>query len=136
MAKTMNIKKWIIILICFIAFLGACSIFFSSYAKPTVRQEIKNPIFTIGDENYALALNDGKNVVKFGSLPFGIYSGGLAFPNQQAAILYLERMDKPKQGWNIYQLSGDFEQDTYVKEGQRYINKSLLVIPTGNIDEQ
>ena len=127
MAKR-RILKWLIgLLACFII-LATCSFLgFQSYATPTIRENVGSPIYTIGDPGYAKAIENGKNIVKFGPLPFGFYTGGIAFENQQDADLYITG-NKKNDGWGVYRLSGDFEIDTYEYEGQTYINKSLLVL--------
>ena len=57
----------------------------NNYATPVQRNDIQRPLYTVGDPNYAVALDEGKNIVKFGRLPFGIYPGGLAFDDPQDA---------------------------------------------------
>lgn len=104
---------------------------FSSYATPTIRTSIEAPIFTIGDANYAVAMSEGRKVVKFGPLPLGIYPGGMAFKDRDSADRHLDTMGKRSDGWKVYRLSGEFLQDTYDSGGQSYINKSLLVIESG-----
>ena len=101
---------------------------FTAYATPFRRENIKTPIFTIGDGNYAAAMNNGKNVVKFGPLPLGFYSGGVAFENREAAWSHLVKLGKQDDGWGVYSLSGDFQLDTYQIDGRAYIDKSLLVV--------
>ncbi len=106
----------------------AAGIIFNSYATPTFRESIQVPIFTVGDQNYSRAIDSGKNVVKLGPLPLGIYSGGIAFRNYEGAAKHLKSLHKQDAGWGVYRLSGDFQLDTYECEGQTYINKSLLVV--------
>ena len=98
-----------------------------SYATPTIRDDIKAPLYTIGDANYASALADGKSIVKFGRSPFGIYPGGVAFDNTEDANAHLAAIGKKELGWKVYVLSGDFGQDTVLIGDQHYTNKSLLV---------
>ena len=73
-------------------------------------------------------MNSGKNVVKFGPLPLGLYTGGVAFENREDALGYLVELGKQNDGWDVYRLSGDFRLDTYQVDGRAYIDKSLLVV--------
>lgn len=100
--------------------------------NPTLRTKIDKPVFTIGDIGYHQALEQGRNVVKFGQMFWGIYPGGLAFESSEEAINFTrshqEILNDFSSGWSIYELSGDLAQDTYQKGNQRYLNKSLLVV--------
>ncbi|MEH6473681.1 MAG: hypothetical protein V7752_20855 [Halopseudomonas sp.] len=95
------------------------------------RTEISQSIFTIGDANYQQALNEGKNIVKFGQMFWGLYPGGLAFSDPSKAEAFIRSnksvLDKFSSGWAIYELSGDLILDTEQMGKQRYLNKSLLV---------
>ena len=104
------------------------ALFLRSWATPLIRDDISKKLFTVGDETYATALADGKNVVKFGSLPFGIYPGGVAFDDVGAARDHLTELGKADSGWAVYELSGDFEKDTYDVGGSHYTDKSLIVV--------
>ena len=92
----------------FVAIVGIGGLALKNYATPLQRDNIAVPLYTVGDANYAAALAEGKNIVKFGRLPFGIYQGGLAFKNPLDAREYLRRIGK-EADWGVYQLSGDFE---------------------------
>ena len=98
---------------------------------PMKRTEISQAIYTIGDGNYKTALNDGKNIVKFGPMFWKLYPGGMAFatPNQARDFIQnnKEGLDQFSSGWAIYQLSGDLSLDTYQIDKQRYLNKSLFI---------
>lgn len=98
---------------------------------PFERISINNPIFTIGDKNYQKALDEGKSVVKFKDMFWGLYPGGLAFKSVKEAKEYLkknqETFDKFSSSWAIYELLGDYKLDTKVVKNQRYINKSLFI---------
>lgn len=100
--------------------------------NPVQRTDINQSIFTIGDANYQQALSDGKNIVKFGQMFWGLYPGGLAFSTPSEALAFTRAnqnaLDKFSSGWAIYELSGDLDQDTYLKGNKRYLNKSLLVV--------
>jgi hypothetical protein len=109
---------------------------FSSFATPLRRETIQTPIYTIGDGNYSRALDDGKNIVKFGPLPLGLYTGGIAFDNQEDAWNHLREVGKQNDGWGVYRLSGDFDLDTYQTGARRYTDKSLLVIARSDRDGQ
>ena len=98
-----------------------------NYATPKQRDDIETALFTVGDENYAKALSEGKNIVKFGRLPFGVYPGGIAFDKPSDAWNYLREIGKEDQ-WRVYQLSGDFELDAQKFSDQHYTIHSLLVI--------
>ena len=114
--------------------LSALAIWFGvkDALNPLQRTEIHQPIFTIGDANYQKALSEGKKVVKFGQMFWGLYPGGLAFSSPSEALAFARdnqnTLDKFLSGWAIYELSGDLAQDTYIKANQRYLNKSLLVL--------
>jgi hypothetical protein len=100
---------------------------FKNYATPVQRANIEQPLYTVGDANYAVALNKGKNILKFGRLPFGVYPGGLAFSDPQDAWEHLRSIGKDQE-WGVYQLTGDFELDTKLVDDQRYTTVSLAVI--------
>ncbi|MCV6545999.1 MAG: hypothetical protein OIF56_01725 [Cohaesibacter sp.] len=96
-----------------------------SQLEPLVRSDPSQPIFTIGETaSYDPALRQGKSVVKFGPLLFGLYPGGLAFASQQDGEAYLRDKGWDLEKWAIYRLSGDYAQD--VDDG--FLNKSLLVV--------
>lgn len=98
---------------------------------PLVREDITKPIFTIGDTRYHSALSEGKNVIKFGPMFWGLYPGGLAFKSVEEAIAFMQNnqseQDELSSGWAVYELTGDFELDTYRSHEYRYLNQSLLV---------
>ena len=101
---------------------------------PIKRERVEQSIYTIGDLNYAKALTQGKNVIKFGPIFWGAYPGGIAFNNVKDAEDYIknntELLDTLSGGWGVYELSGDFALDTEKNGDQRYTNKSLFVIKT------
>lgn len=107
----------------------------SRYATPLQRENIQQPLYTVGDENYAAALGAGKNVVKFGRLPGGIYPGGLAFATPDAASEYLRSIGK-ENTWGVYMLSGDYEMDSEDHAGQRHTTVSLVVIEAVDFSEK
>ncbi len=114
-------------------FVGFSSL--SRYATPLQRENIQQPLYTVGDENYAAALGDGKNVVKFGRLPGGIYPGGLAFSTPDAASEHLRSIGK-EDTWGVYMLSGDDEMDSEDYAGQRHTTVSLLVVEEVDVIEE
>lgn len=100
--------------------------------SPMQRREINQSIFTIGDANYQQALNEGKSIVEFGKMFWGLYPGGLAFstPDKAQSFIYTNKdeLDKFSSGWAIYELSGDFVLDTEEVGELRYLNKSLIIV--------
>lgn len=100
---------------------------------PEVRSTIQKPIYTIGDLNYDNALQEGKQVVKFGEMLWGLYPGGLAFRTPQEAKMFVEKnrqlLKQFSSGWAVYELSGDFELDVKpLAETPHYLKNSLLVV--------
>lgn len=97
---------------------------------PLKRSNIKTPIYTIGDVSYLESIKEGKSVVKFGPLFWGLYPGGLAFNSPEQAKKYLsdhkEAFYSISDQWMIFELSGDYDLDTYSKENTVFTNKSLL----------
>jgi hypothetical protein len=126
-------KKISILIICALIIIGV-TIFvgIKDAFKPLERSSITQAIYTIGDLNYEKSINANKKIVKLGPVFWGIYPGGLAFKNIYSAENCIknntELLNKFSKGWAIYQLSGDFEQDTYSKNNNYYINKSLFVV--------
>ena len=73
------------------------------------------------------AVDAGEGVIQLGSLPLGIYAGQQVFRTPQEARLHLEYLRKEKSDWGVYQLSGDFEIDTYSQgDGRHFIRRTLL----------
>lgn len=130
-----HIKRIIFILIVVLA------IFYTGVKdslSPLQREQINNPIFTIGDINYKRALKEGKNIVKFGPMFWGIYPGGIVFSTPQKAKNYIQNnsklLSKFSSGWAIYKLSGDMDFDATLVNNNQYLNKSLLVVEAVKID--
>ena len=98
----------------------------NSYATPIQRTQVDSPLYTVGDQNYAQALDEGKNIVKFGRLPLGVYPGGVAFSNPADAEEHLTEIGRADD-WGVYLLSGDFDLDTTAVDGRHYTTRSLLV---------
>lgn len=93
--------------------------------SPVVRATVADPIFTIGArESYDTALAQDKTVVKFGPMLFGLYPGGLAFENADAAHAHMLAHNWDPQKWAIYKLSGSYGQDS----AGGYLTHSLLVL--------
>ena len=133
--KSFKWKRRILVLLVGVGVVVGLVVFLKGYATPTIRTDVAVPLFTVGDANYETALAEGKNIVKFGRLPFGFYSGGVAFDDAAEAREYIESIGKVEQGWKVYLLSGDFEQDTDLVNNSRFTNKSLLVLePVDAID--
>jgi hypothetical protein len=135
--KSKWLRRLAFLFTAFVLVVAAGAIFLKSYATPTIRNQVNTPLFTVGDGNYSVALSEGKNIVKFGRLPFGIYPGGISFDNAKEARQYIEEQGKSEEGWQVYLLSGDFELDSSLISGRRHTNKSLLVVEavTGNNEE-
>lgn len=125
----MKIVKYLLIIVLLLALVVWLGV--KDALHPTVRAEIKQPIFTIGDLNYQQALQDGKNVVKFGPMFWGLYPGGLAFSHPDEAVAFISgnqpMLDKFSSGWAVYELAGDFALDTQQVGKRRFLSKSLLV---------
>jgi hypothetical protein len=85
---------------------------FKSKLTPVVRFNIENHIYTIGDKSYSSSLKDQKNIIKFGSMFFGLYPGGLAFSSVKEAKEYMRKHELSVDKWSIYLLSGDYKLDT------------------------
>lgn len=125
-------KKWLIyamvalMLVSLVVWAGV-----KDALQPVTREVIQSPIFTLGDATYQTALKADKQVLKFGPLFWGAYPGGLAFEDAAQAAQYLqEHRDEfgaVSSGWHVYQLAGDFEQDTYLIGEQHYLAHSLLI---------
>lgn len=102
--------------------------------EPVSRAEVLNPIYTIGDLSYQKALEQNKNIIKFGKMFWGIYPGGLAFNSPEEALEFVtdnqDVLNSFSSGWKLYKLSGDMMLDTYQRDGQKYLSNSLLVMGT------
>jgi hypothetical protein len=98
------------------------------HANPLVRRVVETPIYTIGDADFAVALNKNRSVRKLGPLPLGLYRGGVAFNSVKAARRYLRESGHEADGWGVYELSGDYELDTQEIDGRRYITRTMLVL--------
>jgi len=126
-------KKGIIITVSIAVLIGIAAVFeIGKNATPINRNDISSPIYTIGDKSYELALKENKAVVKFGPMFMGMYPGGLAFSNPEAARKYMIENDWDVKKWDVYQLSGDYDRD--VRNG--HIDKSLRVLNKVQIIEQ
>ena len=98
---------------------------FRTVTVPTVRDDVANPIYTIGERaTYSAALNSGADVLKFGPMVFGLYPGGMAFASAQDARDYLREHGWSPDRWSVYKLSGDFVRDST----KGHITSSMLVI--------
>ncbi len=120
----------VVLMLAVVVWFGARDCF-----SPMNRENVQLPIYTIGDSGYGTALQEGKNIVKFGPAFWGLYPGGLAFKDVLSAEKYMkgnrQLLDKFSEGWAVYRLSGDFTLDTYVRGEGYYINRSLLVVAVG-----
>lgn len=120
-----QIIKKIIIIILILAV--AAFLEFNDKTTPTIRKDIKNPIYTVGDSNYAKALAEKRGVVKFGPLFGGLYPGGKAFNDVESAKTFIKENYWGNE-FSVYKLSGDYSFD--VTDG--FTNKSLIVIEKAN----
>jgi hypothetical protein len=108
--------------------LGGGFVMLQVHAKPFVRNVVETPIYTVGDGDDAAALQQNRRVTKLGPMPLGLYRGGLAFESAGEAREYLRARGHTGDGWEVYELSGDFDLDTREVDGRRYINRTLLVV--------
>jgi hypothetical protein len=122
------VKLWkkIAIVSLFLALIATlCGVEIMRKAQPTLRENPAKPLYTIGErDTYSPALAEGKKVVKFGPMFFGLYPGGLAFAAPHEARAYLEDHNWDPQRWSVYRLSGDFERDS----ANGHVSRALLVL--------
>ena len=98
---------------------------FVAYSHPVVRADIQQPLFVVRDLDASKELNAGGDVVCWGRIPMGIYSGERAFSSSADALEYLQRRGMLSKGFAVYQLSGDFVKDTY-QVGERHFTQRTL----------
>jgi hypothetical protein len=117
----MNYFKKIILITAILTVYGIIE--FNMKLTPVIRFNIENHIYTIGDKSYSVSLKEQKNIIKFGSMFFGLYPGGLAFSSVKEAEEYMQKHKLSADKWGIYFLSGDYKLDT--KNG--FIINSMIV---------
>ena len=88
---------------------------------PMVRSSPLHPVYTISSPDDAVALAQGKTVVKMGPCLFGLYPGAIAFQSLTQAKDFIGLKGYEPEKWRIFQLSGDYQLD--VTEG--VLNKTL-----------
>jgi len=88
---------------------------------PMVRPSPLHPVYTISSPDDAIALAQGKTVVKLGPCLFGLYPGAIAFQSLTQAKDFIGLKGYEPEKWRIFQLSGDYQLD--VTEG--VLNKTL-----------
>ena len=88
---------------------------------PMVRSSPLHPVYTISSPDDAVALAQGKTVVKLGPCLFGLYPGAIAFQSLTQAKDFIGLKGYEPEKWRIFQLSGDYQLD--VTEG--VLNKTL-----------
>lgn len=88
---------------------------------PMVRPSPLHPVYTISSPDDAVALAQGKTVVKLGPCLFGLYPGAIAFQSLTQAKDFIGLKGYDPEKWRIFQLSGDYQLD--VTEG--VLNKTL-----------
>ena len=100
---------------------------FAVYMQPVTRHPIADPIYVVADSNAAETLSSGRPVVCWGRLPLGIYNGRRAFSSSPEALDYLQRRGLLSRGYAVYQVSGDFAQDTH-QVGERHFTDRTMRI--------
>ncbi len=88
---------------------------------PMVRPSPLHPVYTISSPDDAIALAQGKTVVKLGPCLFGLYPGAIAFQSLTQAKDFIGLKGYEPEKWRIFQLSGDYQLD--VTDG--VLNKTL-----------
>ena len=99
----------------------------SHWLHPLERLDVRRPLFTVCDPDTAEALAEGRKISRWGRLPLGLHPGCRAFSSTREALDYLQARGKLSDGWAVYSLSGDFEQDTYQLGQQRWTTCTLRV---------
>lgn len=88
---------------------------------PMVRPSPLHPIYTISSPDDAIALAQGKKVIKLGPCLLGLYPGAIAFQSVTQAKDFIGLKGYEPEKWRIFQLSGDYQLD--VTDG--VLNKTL-----------
>lgn len=114
-------KRFLIPLSLIIFAMVAAWVDIQRLSVPMVRPSPLNPVYTISSPDDAVALAQGKTVVKLGPCLFGLYPGAIAFQSLTQAKDFIGLKGYDPEKWRIFQLSGDYQLD--VTEG--VLNKTL-----------
>ena len=114
-------KRFMIPLSLIIFVMVAAWVDIQRLSVPMVRPLPLHPVYTISSPDDAIALAQGKTVVKLGPCLFGLYPGAIAFQSLTQAKDFIGLKGYEPEKWRIFQLSGDYQLD--VTEG--VLNKTL-----------
>ncbi len=114
-------KRFLIPLSLIIFAMVAAWVDIQRLSVPMVRPSPLHPVYTISSPDDAVALAQGKTVVKLGPCLFGLYPGAIAFQSLTQAKDFIGLKGYDPEKWRIFQLSGDYQLD--VTEG--VLNKTL-----------
>ena len=114
-------KRFLIPLSLIIFAMVAAWVDIQRLSVPMVRPSPLHPVYTISSPDDAVALAQGKKVVKLGPCLFGLYPGAIAFQSLAQAKDFIGLKGYEPEKWRIFQLSGDYQLD--VTEG--VLNKTL-----------
>ena len=114
-------KRFMIPLSLIIFVMVAAWVDIQRLSVPMVRPSPLHPVYTISSPDDAIALAQGKTVVKLGPCLFGLYPGAIAFQSLTQAKDFIGLKGYEPEKWRIFQLSGDYQLD--VTEG--VLNKTL-----------
>lgn len=114
-------KRFLIPLSLIIFAMVAAWVDIQRLSVPMVRPSPLHPVYTISSPDDAIALAQGKTVVKLGPCLFGLYPGAIAFQSLTQAKDFIGLKGYEPEKWRIFQLSGDYQLD--VTEG--VLNKTL-----------
>ena len=114
-------KRFLIPLSLIIFAMVAAWVDIQRLSVPMVRPSPLHPVYTISSPDDAVALAQGKTVVKLGPCLFGLYPGAIAFQSLTQAKDFIGLKGYEPEKWRIFQLSGDYQLD--VTEG--VLNKTL-----------
>ena len=101
---------------------------FRKKADATIRSGIEEPIYTIANNDYSVAISKRKHVVKFGPMFWGLYPGAIAFKTPEDASAYMKKKEMNEEELAVYRLSGNYESDVNQEGEPHRINKSLIMI--------
>lgn len=123
-----SVLRWMLTLCLLAGCLAGLHFWLQEYQKPLVRSEIEEPLFTVADAEYSKALQEGRQVIRYGPLPgSAFYAGSLAFQQPEEALAWLKSTGYWDKGWRVFELTGDFLKDTHLIRGLAHTNKTLLI---------
>ena len=114
-------KRFLIPLSLIIFTMVAAWVDIQRLSVPMVRPSPLHPVYTISSPDDAVALAQGKKVVKLGPCLFGLYPGAIAYQSLAQAKDFIGLKGYEPEKWQIFQLSGDYQLD--VTDG--VLNKTL-----------